>query len=148
MNVIGLRASPTEIAFAIFDMQANEVVNIESIVIPRAFDAPDALKYIRGHILDILREYDIKKAGVRVTEPNSQRMNIQRIQLEGVILETFASSPLEEFFIGQISSIAGRLAIPRSSIKPMIESDEHPQIDGWASLKANHREALLCALAC
>jgi hypothetical protein len=148
MIAIGLRASPSQVAFAIVDRGANAVINIDWILIPKAFEMPEALKYVRGHILDILREYDVKRAGVRVTEPNSQRMSIDRIQLEGVILETFASSNLDQFFIGQISTIAGRLGIPRANIKPMLDRDEHPEIEGWGELHTHQREALLCALAC
>ncbi len=148
MIAIGLRASPSQVAFAIVERGANAVINIDWIISPKAFEMPEALKYVRGHILDVLREYDVKRAGVRITEPNSQRMSIERIQLEGVILETFASSSLDQFFFGQISTIAGRLGIPRANIKPMIERDDHPEIEGWDKLHTHHREALLCALAC
>lgn len=146
MRKIGFRASPNEVIYAIIDHTNMEVVDIDHIIIPKAFDAPDALKYVRGNTLDILREYDISHAGIRVTEPNARQMSIPRIQIEGVVLEAFASSPLKSFYFGQISTIAARIGKKRSEIKPMLEADEHESIEEWSELSNNQKEALLCAI--
>jgi hypothetical protein len=97
MRTIGIRAAPKAVTFVVYDSIANGILNVEDIKIPVAFSTPDALKYIRNNLLDILREYEITHAGVRVTEPNAQSTSIERIQIEGVIQEAFASSLLESY---------------------------------------------------
>ena len=57
--------------FAIYDSEQNAVINVEEIRIPAAFPTPAALKYVRSNLLDVLREYEVERAGVRVTEPVS-----------------------------------------------------------------------------
>jgi hypothetical protein len=63
-------------------------VNVEEIKIPAAFDVPDRLKYIRSNLLDVIREFRVESAGVRVTEPNADA-STERIQIEGVIQESY-----------------------------------------------------------
>ncbi|MCV6823160.1 MULTISPECIES: hypothetical protein [Halocynthiibacter] len=121
-------------------------MNIDQIVVPLAFDTPEALKYVRSNFLDIIREYNIQQAGIRATEPNSQRMNIKRLQIEGVIIEAFASSPLKGYYVGHISSIASRLGLTRTHLKPMIEGNVPFEVDGWQNMINEEREAVLCAL--
>ena len=72
MITIGIRAQPKGLTFAIFDKDANKVLNVEDIKIPAAFTVPEGLKYLRSNLLDVLREYSVARAGVRVTEPNAQ----------------------------------------------------------------------------
>lgn len=59
MITMGLRAAPKCVTFAIFDGDAQAVVNVEDIQIPAAFQWPVALKYVRSSVLDVLREYQI-----------------------------------------------------------------------------------------
>ena len=103
-------------------------------------------KYVRSNLLDVLREYGVERAGVRVTEPNAQTMSIERIQIEGVIQEAFASSELQAYYVGQISSISKRLGIERTKFKPMIAGDEDPGIENWKKMSKEAREAILCAI--
>ena len=67
------------VTFAVFDADHDSIVNVEEIRIPAAFQIPAALKYVRSNLLDVLREYGVERAGVRVTEPNAQTMSIERI---------------------------------------------------------------------
>ena len=142
---IGIRAAPTFVVFAIFDTEASEVLTVEKILIPVAFDLPDALKYARSNLLDILREFKVEKAGIRMTEPNAKTVSIARVQLEGVILEAFASSELQAYYIGHISSISSRLGIDRTEFKPMVENKQTPDIESWSEMEREEREAILCA---
>ena len=71
MRTIGLRATPKAVTFVIFDTDSNEILNVEEIRIPSAFLIPDALKFVRNNLLDVLREYDVQLAGIRVTEPTA-----------------------------------------------------------------------------
>lgn len=144
MITIGIRAKPTAVTFVVID--GDQVRNVEDIEIPRAFITPDALKYVRNNLLDILREYRVEAAGVRVTEPNAQSLNIARIQLEGVIQEAFASSSLRGYYVGQIASISARIGVDRTDFKKMVNGENKLQIDFWEDLSKEAREALLCAL--
>lgn len=146
MKAIGIRASPQAVTFAVYDSANGILINIEDLRVPRAFTTPDALKYIRSNVLDILREYSIECAGIRVTEPNAQSPNINRIQIEGVLQEAFASSTLRSYYIGQIASISARIGISRSDFKPLIDGSTTWPVDGWSELKKEQREAVLCAI--
>lgn len=141
---IGIRVKPSAVTFAIISQK--EIINVEDIVIPRAFETPDALKYIRNNLLDILREYKVIAAGIRATESTSQTHSIQRIQIEGVIQEAFASSSLRKYYIGQIASITSRLSVERSDFRKMVEGENMLDIDGWAQFKPEMREAILCGM--
>lgn len=146
MLAIGIRATPTAVTFVVYDSELSEIINIEDIRIPIAFSTPDALKYVRNNLLDILREYKIDRAGIRVTEPNAQMPSIPRIQIEGVIQEAFASSSLNSYYVGQISSISARIGIERSDFKSYIDGTNQWPVDGWDALKKEQREAVLCAV--
>jgi hypothetical protein len=147
MHTIGIRAAPKSVTFAIYDAEAQRLINVEDIKVPLAFATPDALKYIRNNLLDVLREYQVFRAGVRVTEPNAQRPNIERIQIEGVIQEAFASSPLQYYYVGQISSISAKIGIERSDFKKYINGQlNFEEVENWNSLSENQKEAVFCAL--
>ncbi|MER8531704.1 hypothetical protein NKH61_10540 [Mesorhizobium sp. M1005] len=142
---IGIRAAPNAVTFAIYDSNENAVVNVEQIIIPAAFETPEALKYVRSNLLDILREYKVVRAGIRATEPSAQSPSIARIEIEGVIKEAFASSDLEAYYIGHISSIASRLGMDRSALKPIFDGEVTPDIENWAAMDKASREAIFCA---
>lgn len=146
MLTIGIRAAPSAVTFAIFNSDTRAIVNVEEIVIPSAFEVPDALKYVRSNLLDVLREYHIERAGLRVTEPFAQQLNIARVQIEGVIQEAFASSSLQRYYTGTIATIAGRIGENRDSIKPMVKGIRDPGVEGWANHTDIEREAVLCAM--
>lgn len=146
MRTIGIRAAPKAVTFVVFDTEADAVLNVEDIRIPAAFHTPEALKYIRNNLLDILREYDIERAGIRVTEPNAQSLNITRIQIEGVVQEAFASSLLQSYYVGQISSISARLGIERADFKRYIDGQLDWPVENWTGMRKEQREALLCAM--
>lgn len=146
VTTIGFRATPTEVNFAVFDGDERSVVNVESLKIPTAFSGPEGLKFIRSNVLDILREYGIAYAGIRTTEPSAQSIDLRRVQIEGVIQEAFASSSLKGFYAGPIAVIAHKLGVDRTRFKPMVAGDNDLQVDGWAGLSGNSREALLAAI--
>ena len=146
MRTIGLRATPKAVTFVIFDSDLNEIVNVEEIRIPTAFSTPDALKFVRNNLLDVLREYDVQQAGIRITEPSAMSLSIDRIQIEGVIQEAFASSSLKDYYTGQISSISSRLGIQRTDFKKYIDGTLDWGVENWSKLDDKEREALLCAI--
>lgn len=146
MITIGIRAAPTTVTFAVYDSDKREVVNVEEIKIPAAFSTPDALKYLRCNLLDVLREYKVAKAGIRASEPSAQHSSIERIQIEGVIQETFASSDLTAYYVGHISSISSRAGIVRTDFKLLVSGEKDNGIDNWKNMSVVEREALLCAV--
>jgi len=146
MRIIGIRAAPKVVTFVIYDSDAQAILNVEEIRVPGAFLTPDALKYIRSNLLDILREYGIENAGIRVTEPSAMSFSIERIQIEGVVQEAFASSELVSYYVGQISSISKRIGIDRARFKPIVSGENELEIEGWENLSKEAREAVLCAM--
>ncbi|CAN7356419.1 hypothetical protein LJR221_002041 [Agrobacterium tumefaciens] len=73
MITIGIRAAPKVITFAIYDTDAGSILNVEEIKIPAAFETPAALKYVRSNLLDVLREYQVERAGVNTTATTRHR---------------------------------------------------------------------------
>jgi hypothetical protein len=146
MITIGIRVAPTVVTFAIYDSETASVVNVEEIKIPAAFSTPEGLKYVRSNLLDVLREYKVSKAGIRASEPSAQTISIERIQIEGVIQEAFASSELTSYYVGHISSISSRLRIPRSDFKPFVLGEKEYEVEKWAEMTQIEREAILCAI--
>jgi len=133
------------VTFAVVDTSTNTVINVEKIKIPSAFETPDALKYVRSNLLDVLREYQIERAGIRVTEAIADA-STERIQLEGVIQEAFASSELKGYYVGQISSISAKVGIERERFKPMVAGEDDPGVENWDKMSKEEREAILCAM--
>jgi hypothetical protein len=146
MRTMGIRVAPKEVTFAIYDSDSKSLVNVEEIKVPAAFTVPDALKYIRNNILDVLREFHVSKAGIRVSEGSAQTINITRVQIEGVIQEAFASSNLDGYYIGQIASISSRIKISRTDFKPLVRGTIDYDIENWHSMSQEQREAILCAV--
>lgn len=148
MNTLGIRVKPSAAVFGIYDSDASRIVNVEETKIPKALPTPEALKYVRNTILDILREYEIKNAGLRIVESNSQTLNIRRIEIEGVIQEAFASSMLSAYFCGQISSISAKLNINRADFKLYVDGEKNfDLVQNWDNHGKEEREAILTALA-
>ena len=146
MITIGIRASPKVVTFAVYDLILRTVVNVEDIRIPAAFSRPDSLKYVRSNLLDVLRESKASNAGIRATEPSSQTRSIERIEVEGVIQEAFASSELVAYYVGHISSISRRLGIDRADFKPFVDGERDYPVDNWGTTSKEGREAILCAI--
>ncbi|MFS4516831.1 hypothetical protein ACMFLR_23530 [Delftia tsuruhatensis] len=147
MKSIGIRATPSSIHFSIYCNKAKVVINTEEVKIPLALTTPLGLKYIRSTILDILREYEIENACIRATEPSAQKPSIERLQIEAVIQEAFASSDLCRYYVGHISSISKNLGIQRTKFKPMVDGESNDlNIQNWDILKKEQREAVLAAI--
>src|SRR4030095_1282909 len=94
---IGLRAAPRSVTFVVYDTEEHRLINVEEIRAPAAFDVPDALKFLRNNLLEVLREYKTEQAGIRLTEPIAKSPSLDRIQVEAVMQEAFASSTLRTY---------------------------------------------------
>ncbi|MFD3348518.1 RuvC family protein [Alteromonas macleodii] len=150
MNTLGIRVEPKKTTFVVIEavQEIYQVVNNEVIKVPAALDFPEKLKYIRNCVLDILREYSISVAGIRVTEGNSQNMDITRLQIEGVIQEAFSSSDVQHYFSGRKTSISSRLKINTDDFDEIIKGrKEFKQVGNWELLRNSpSREATLAAM--
>jgi Holliday junction resolvasome RuvABC endonuclease subunit len=146
MITMGIRAAPKIVTFAIYDSERQTILNVEAIKIPAAFSTPDRLKYIRSNLLDVLREFKVSKAGIRAIEPSAQTQGIERIEIEGVIKEAFASSELVSYYVGHISSISARLGIERRAFKPLVDGEQEYPVENWDGMSRDEREAILCAV--
>nr|DAU48999.1 MAG TPA: Protein of unknown function (DUF3010) [Caudoviricetes sp.] len=125
MNILGIRVTPKKIYFSIFDKHNNEFKTIEVIVVPQSLIMPEKLKYIRNNIFDLLREYNVQRAGIKITEGNAQAMNIDRLYIEGVIQETFASSKIESYKTLMLAGIASKLQTSAKELKKFIEKQDN-----------------------
>lgn len=146
MITMGFRAAPRCVTFAIYDSADEAIVNIEDIHVPAAFAWPEALKFVRNSILDVLREFGVEQAGVRTTEPIAKSPSIERMQIEGVIQEAFASSSLQKYFAGPINVGAAVLRVEKAALKPMIAGRNDMDIEGWDRMSEARREAVLYAM--
>ncbi|WP_262244377.1 hypothetical protein [Serratia liquefaciens] len=122
MKTLGIRVEPKRIWFSIYCTDSSTVINVDKIIVPEILDTPEKLKVIRNNIIDIIREYDIKLAGIRMFEGNSKTISIERLFIEGVIQESFASSNLEDYTIFRLSSLAARFRVSSKALKDNIEN--------------------------
>jgi len=147
MRMIGFRVEPVKVTFAVYDEKEKQIINVEALKVPEALELPERLKYIRNNVLDILREYDIQKAVIRVTESSAQRPNKERLQSEAVIQEAFASSQLLKYAVVQIASLAPLINVVRTDIKKYVANDlNYDLVENWSTLNSSEREAVLCAV--
>lgn len=151
MNAIGIRATPKIIYFAVVHQNENnnEILVISKLIIPLALSIPDKLNYVRKTVIDIINQYKVTTAGIKVTEGNAQKISIQRISIEAIIQELFSSCSVEKYFGGNISMISSLLEIPNDgTLKKMIKGEEIPkEIDFIKNLTETEREAVLSSLA-
>lgn len=149
MEIIGIRAAPTKIFYSIISVEGDTFSTTQQeLIIPLSFDIPQKLKYIRKTLLDIFNEYNIVKAGIRVTEHNATPHEF-RLKLEGIIQELIASSKVDAYFTGVKSSIGSRLGISNNGdITEVMEGRiSFKDIPDWATLSTEYRECIMVAFA-
>lgn len=148
MRSLGIRAEPRKATFVIYDDEAKRILNVESLIIPQILSKPEQLKFARHSILDILREYQVDTAGIRVAEGNSQNQDADRLYLEAVFMESFASSSVKSYFVGRKTSISARLGITSVEFNSIVKCEtELDGVEGWPAGRAEVvREAILVAV--
>lgn len=150
MNILGIRVEPKKTTFVVIncDNEQYSILNSECIKVPAALDFPEKLKYIRNCVLDILREYAINIAAIRVAESNSQNLDVTRLHIEGVIQEAFSSSDIDMYFTGRKTSIAARLRMKPKELDEILKGQkEFDLLENWSSLTTSTaREAALVAM--
>ena len=147
---IGIRVTPSVVFFSVvtYENEELEITLIDKINIPKALNVPEQLKFLRSTLCDIINEFSITNACIRITESNSKSINITRIYIEGVIQELFANSTIINYYIGQISNISANLGIERASFKPYAEGKEvFMNIEHWDRFLLEQRESLMSAIS-
>ena len=77
---------------------------------------------IRNNVLDILREYQVERAALRVAEGIAKNQSIPRYYLEAVIQEAFSSSNVISYQVVRMSSIMSRLKLNKADYNLILES--------------------------
>ncbi len=150
MNILGIRVEPKKTTFVVIkcDDKRFTIINNEVIKVPAALDFPEKLKYIRNCVLDILREYSIRIAGIRVAESNSQNLDVTRLHIEGVIQEAFSSSDIDSYFTGRKTSIASKLGMKPKELEEVFKGNKnYDGLNNWNILtNQSSKEAALVAV--
>lgn len=148
---IGIRATPKEVYFCIIEQKEdfNEIINIDKLILPLSLSTPNRLNFIRKTIIDIINQYNIDNAGIKVTEGNAQSLSIERISIEAIIQELFSSCTVKNYFGGNISMISRLLGIPNNgTLKKIINGEDIPvDLQFLNGFSVNQRESALAALA-
>jgi hypothetical protein len=147
MIAAGIRCTPHKVYYTIIELKDANCFSLinQELIVPKSFDVPNKLKYIRKTLLDIFKEYNVVRAGIRITEHNAQSPDLFRIMLEAVIQELIASSNVEIYFTGVKGSIASKLGLGNDGLIGLYidGTQEFNNISDWGSFSIEHRECIL-----
>ncbi len=150
-TAIGIRVSPKVIYYSIINDSEDEfeIIIVDKLIVPAALRLPEQLKFIRSTFIDILNEFRVKVACLRVTESSAQTINRSRIGIEAVIQELMASSTITNYFTGQISSISAKIGFDRNDFCTRYKDAEivFNDIESWGDFSSDERESLLAAFS-
>ncbi len=150
MYSIGFRATPNCVHYCIMEKKIDEltIIDVNKISVPVKTDISFQLRYVKTNVNSILNEYKISKVGIRATENNARQISIQRIYIEGVIIETLEDSSVKGYFIGTKSKIASLLKEDVKVITQYISKklDFH-DIANWSVYCNEQRECIITATA-
>lgn len=155
---IGIRVySNSKVYYCLIEKLSDGTINyldVSHLNVPLSINRPESLNFIRNTILDILTEYGVTKAVIRIAEFGGtlNSIAIERYYLEGVIQESLASSNVQNFIAGQISEISkvGRFAMTDFKKFANAEKDftKIPSSKNWKSdFSLEERETILTANA-
>lgn len=147
MRILGVRAAPKEVSFVVYCNEKNELLCVDVVKTPMTLDTPEQLKYIRNNILDILREFSIEKAAIRVSEASSRNLDIDRLYIEAVIQEAFSSSNLSSYRVIRKSGICSKLGIKIDEYADLLKGGNEFNGFNLSEYKANTIEAILSAFS-
>lgn len=156
MISIGIRVTPNEVYYAIVEEENDgyKIISISDIKLPKALDIPCKLRYIRNTFDTIIKQYEVRRAGIKLIEGNARsRINdgiTLRLNLEGVFLELFANSSVEKYLLGIAPNISGILGLKSKPVKDMAQElgmDDSDETDEGKKLNDNNKEAIVVAIA-
>lgn len=154
MNCIGIRVSPKIIYFSILNIEDDSfaIITTEKILVPVSMDVPDQLSFIRTTLFSVIKEYQVRHAGIRRMEDNIQSRKlepiIKRAYFEGVIQELISNCSIERYFSGKLSRISCLLQADIKVVKSCINENVNMyEIEDWDVYTKEERESIMCALA-
>jgi hypothetical protein len=155
---IGIRVySNSRIYYAIisYDKEKGELAykSISHLNVPVTLEKPEQLNFIRNSILDLMLEYNVEMAAIRLAEMGIgtiKQTTIDRYYLEGVIQEAIASSPVRKYVAGPIAKLSASFE-KRTDFKEYaggVKDFEHlPEDINWKALTLEERESVLACFA-
>ena len=147
MRILGVRVAPKVASFVVYCTEEEKLMCVDVIKIPLMLSTPERLRYIRNNILDIIREYNVSVASIRISETIARSINIDRLYIEGVIQETFASSNISSYYTLRKNSICSRLNIDMKSFDAIVSGKSQYMDIDMAKYDINTREAILAAMS-
>lgn len=164
MLSIGIKASVKLITYAIYDNKGKNILLTGEIYmpLPKIMDEPQSYRFLRYSIIDIINnmkienEY-IKIASIRAIEQISKNKNAKRIEIEGVIKESFASSYIDKYVVLNKKNILKSLDCDSSQLDQLLKNKAsynltnfiNKEINNWDEISnCDYREASLMALIC
>jgi hypothetical protein len=124
-----------------------ELLVCSEILVPPALEPPAQLNFVRTTLLDIMDEYEVQRAGIRVAEYNARQISWFRRNLEGVIQELLAAGSVPRYFAGPIATIASHLGEDRKTVKSYMDGEPFLGVERWSQSKLEERESVLAATA-
>jgi len=149
-TAIGFRVTPSATHYAVVQKQSDGfcVIAAEKITHPKALHPPDQLKHIRQTVFDLIREHQAAFGGIKLIEGNSQTRDPFRLNVEGVVQESFASSPLDHYFFGTIPKLTGVFRFEdKKKMKAILDGATRFDPVDLASFGKESREAIVSAVA-
>jgi hypothetical protein len=147
---LGIRVEPNKISFSVVKENDDtiEIVLVDEIIVPKSLNVPEQLKFIRCTLSDIINENKITLGCIRIPESTAGSVNIPRTYIEGVIQELIASSSIQKYYVGQISSISSRLGIEKEDFKPFARGDKtFMEMEIWSDINLQKRESLMASIS-
>lgn len=157
---IGIRVySNKKIFYSIIEETSDSInfISIDKIIIPLAINVPERLNYIKNTLTDIISEYEINTALVRVREKTDFGVypitdnDIERFYIEGVLLESIAGSTVSKYKLGRIPNISPLIEIKSEDFKKFASGEKNyeniPEDLDWSSLGKEERESIFACLA-
>tara|TARA_R110002049_G_scaffold169596_1_gene336208 strand:+ start:64 stop:531 length:468 start_codon:yes stop_codon:yes gene_type:complete len=147
---LGIRVEPNKISFSVVKENDDtiEIVLVDEIIVPKSLNVPEQLKFIRSTLSDIINENRITLGCIRIPESTAGSVNIPRTYIEGVIQELIASSSIQKYYVGQISSISSRLDIDKEDFKPLAKGDKtFMEMEIWSDINLQKRESLMASIS-
>lgn len=164
MLSIGIKASVKLITYAIYDNKSKSILLTGEIYmpLPKIMDEPQSYRFLRYSIIDIINNMtieneNIKIASIRAIEQISQNKNAKRIEIEGVIKESFASSCIDKYLVLNKKNILKKLDCNSVELEQLLKNNVcsdltsfiKKEISNWDEVSNyDYREASLMALIC
>lgn len=149
MKSLGLRVSPRTIFFCIVELKDEQVdiLVTDKIIVPYALETPDKLSFVRILVYTIINQYKIDNAIIRRNEDGIKKVDINRLNIEGVLQELVSNCRIMRYKIYKLSQLGTLLKCSASDLKSCINGDNLYGIKNWDKYKKEERESILCALA-